>query len=129
MKGRKPKPTALKVMAGNPGKRPLPKAEPKVTGIAQRPTWLSKDAAKVWDELAPRTAALGLLSQHDAEQFGMLCTLAAEFRDDGIDMTATRVSRLQSLFAEFGMGPSARTRISATPPATAEDNRQFFGLA
>lgn len=129
MKGRKPKPTALKMLAGNPGKRPLPKDEPKVSGIAEKPAWLSEEAAKVWVELAPRTAALGLLSQHDAEQFGVLCTLAAEFREDGSGMNASRVSRLQALFAEFGMGPSARTRISSTPTAVAEDNRKYFGLA
>jgi len=29
MAGRKPKPTALKIIEGNPGKRPLNKNEPK----------------------------------------------------------------------------------------------------
>ena len=46
-RGRKPKPTHLKVLAGNPGKRPLPKNEPKPKPIAPRcPQWLDPIARK-----------------------------------------------------------------------------------
>jgi hypothetical protein len=39
--GRPPKPTALKLMTGNPGRRPLPKDEPAPPkGDVLAPAWL-----------------------------------------------------------------------------------------
>jgi P27 family predicted phage terminase small subunit len=46
--GRPSKPTRLKELAGNPGKRALNKAEPKPTGILAPPKTLSKDATAIW---------------------------------------------------------------------------------
>ena len=44
-RGRKPKPTALKVLEGNPGKRPLNENEPKPENKAPRcPSWLEQEA-------------------------------------------------------------------------------------
>ena len=36
-RGRKPKPTALKLLEGNPGNRPLNIAEPRPTGVPNCP--------------------------------------------------------------------------------------------
>jgi hypothetical protein len=45
MRGRKPKPTFLKVLDGNPGKRPLNDQEPRPPqGIPDRPDWLDAEA-------------------------------------------------------------------------------------
>ena len=47
IRGRKPKPTALKVLEGNPGHRPLNKKEPMPKGKLPRcPEWLEDDAKK-----------------------------------------------------------------------------------
>jgi phage terminase small subunit len=127
MRGRKPKPTVLKKLAGNPGRRPLPKNEPMPTGIAKRPSWLPLGAVRVWDELAPVTQGLGLLTEHDGEAFGMLCTLAAEFRFDAAAMSANRISRLDGLMQRFGMDPASRARISVKPSEGATDEERFFG--
>ena len=44
-RGRKPKPTALKVLEGNPGKRPLNENEPKPERKAPEcPSWLEPEA-------------------------------------------------------------------------------------
>jgi hypothetical protein len=44
MRGRKPTPTTLKLMAGNPGKRPLNRHEPKpVTSIPHLPSAFDAD--------------------------------------------------------------------------------------
>jgi len=44
-RGRKPKPTAVKVLEGNPGKRSLNTAEPKPEKKAPRcPSWLEDEA-------------------------------------------------------------------------------------
>ena len=51
-RGRKPKPTALKMLEGNPGGRPLNTKEPKPEKKAPRcPSWLEDEAKKsgsVW---------------------------------------------------------------------------------
>ena len=77
--GRRPKPTALKVLQGNPGKRPLNGLEPKPpAGVVVKPT-LSPMAAAVWDELAPLAQAMGTLTTADIRSFGTLCELQATF--------------------------------------------------
>ena len=46
-RGRKPKPTALKVLEGNPGKRPLNDREPvPPKGTLKCPAWLLPEAKK-----------------------------------------------------------------------------------
>ena len=46
-RGRKPKPTAIKELEGNPGKRPLNDAEPKPEHKAPPcPKWLEPEAKK-----------------------------------------------------------------------------------
>ena len=49
MAGRKPKPTSLKVLEGNPGKRQLNPNEPKPdASVPKCPAWLSKEAKREW---------------------------------------------------------------------------------
>jgi hypothetical protein len=51
--GRRPKPAALKLVTGNPGKRPLPQDEPvAVAGWPDKPEKLGKIASAEWDRLA-----------------------------------------------------------------------------
>ena len=45
MRGRKPKPTRVKELEGNPGKRRLPKREPRPRGAAVAPAWLGAERA------------------------------------------------------------------------------------
>lgn len=127
MRGRKPKPTKLKIMAGKPGHRPLPKAEPMPTLPAEMPRWLTADAIKVWEELAPEAITLGTLTSYDADQFGMLCTELAEYRKNPQGVVTTAKTLLTKLFAEFGKGPSSRTRISVKSSTPADDEQRFFG--
>jgi P27 family predicted phage terminase small subunit len=46
--GPKPRPTALKALMGNPGRRPLSKAEVKPTGRPKCPRWLGKIGRHYW---------------------------------------------------------------------------------
>ena len=53
MAGRKPKPTALKKLEGNPGKRKLNTKEPiPAKGMLNCPEWLLPEAKKEWERLA-----------------------------------------------------------------------------
>ncbi len=65
MKGRKPKPTRLKQLAGNPGKRPLNDAEPIPEGdLNEPPIWLTESQKEGW-RYAIEHAPKGLLKQLD----------------------------------------------------------------
>ncbi len=79
--GRRPKPTALKVLRGNPGKRKLNEAEPKPPqGVANPPENLSASALTVWAQIGPVATAMGTLSTADVYAFGTLCELIATQR-------------------------------------------------
>lgn len=73
-RGRKPKPTALKLLAGNPGKRKLNDQEPdfsKVTTI-EPPKWLTTRASEMWQRIIPellREKVLCLTDLHNVECF------------------------------------------------------------
>jgi len=70
----KNKPTALKILEGNPGKRPLNLNEPKPIQIAPEcPDWLPDEAKKEWKRLAPALERLGLLTIIDEMAFAGLC--------------------------------------------------------
>ena len=127
MRGPPPKPTKLKQLAGNPGKRPLPKNEPQPTGLAGRPDWLTMGARQVWDEYAPGLARLGLLTELDGDTFGRWCTLAAQFRADPDGVSANRMARMDALEQRFGLDPSSRSRISVAPRDQGADEERFFG--
>lgn len=76
MRGKKPIPTNLKILNGNPGKRPLPKNEPRpapVTKIPSPPSILNAPAKAAWKRLAPELDRLGLLTVSDLETFTVAC--------------------------------------------------------
>lgn len=58
-RGRKPKPTAMKELEGNPGKHPLNTSEPKPNKKAPAcPKWLEPEAKKEWRRLAKQMEAM-----------------------------------------------------------------------
>ena len=69
-KGRKPLPTALKLLEGDRGKgrRPINKEEPAPPqDHVKCPSWLMPEAKKEWKRLAPSLIAMGVLTDHDME--------------------------------------------------------------
>ena len=76
--GRRPKPTALKVLQGNPGKGKLNEREPKPPqGEVKPPKGISKAARAVWEDIAPTAIAMGTLTTADVWAFKTLCELQA----------------------------------------------------
>ena len=131
MTGRKPKPTNLKVVSGNPGKRPLNAQEPVYSGgDLSGPEWLSADALAIWDRLAENLDANGLLTQVNRDLLAVYCDLVADYRAkraEGNMPPMAQVSRMTSLAGEFGFTPSAASRIIAPKKAKANDKSRFFG--
>ena len=133
--GRKPKPTRLKVLDGNPGKRRLSKNEPKPRPV--RPTcpgWLEPEAAAEWRRVAPELERLGLLTILDRAALSIYCQAWADYRyarevlrSTGRTMlskrssctrqrpevvTAQHAAQLVRAFcSEFGLTPSSRGRM------------------
>ena len=74
MRGRKPKPTRLKLIEGNPGKRPLnkhePKPEPKVPTC---PAHLCPAAKAEWKRLSRELFVLGIVTALDRAALAAYC--------------------------------------------------------
>jgi P27 family predicted phage terminase small subunit len=63
MRGRKPKPTALKLLHGNPGHRPLNAHEPKPScAVPDCPEHLDSVARMEWERIVPELESLGLVA-------------------------------------------------------------------
>ena len=72
-RGPKTKPTNLKILEGNPGKRPLNNNEPEPEIGAICPTWLSEDAKAHWAYLAPVLESCGILTKVDEGILASYC--------------------------------------------------------
>ncbi|MEO7859751.1 MAG: P27 family phage terminase small subunit [Nitrospirales bacterium] len=73
MRGRKPKSLELRLLEGNPGRRPLSSAGPFIEGIPEKPEDLDEDASQEWDRLT--IALAGILSP--ASRGTLLCACDA----------------------------------------------------
>ena len=74
MRGRKPRPTVLKLMEGNPGKRPLNDREPTPpVEMPECPEFLDARARAEWDRTVPVLAKMGLLTAADRSALAAYC--------------------------------------------------------
>jgi len=136
VRGRKPRPTRLKVIEGNPGKRPLNPHEPKPrSAIPTCPAHLNPSAKAEWKRLAHQLYNLGVLSHLDRAALAAYCQsygrwVEAERKLAGtpaiIKMPsgylqqnpwltiATKQLELMHRYAsDLGLSPAARPRLSA----------------
>ena len=135
-RGRKPTPTAIKELEGNPVKRPLNGQEPKPMKKAPAcPKWLEPEAKKEWRRLAKQMEAIGILTDVDMAAYASYCQAYARWKEaeefitqhgsivktpSGYWQQVPQVSIAQTynkimtkLAAEFGLTPSSRSRIIA----------------
>ena len=142
-RGRPPKPTALKILAGNPGKRPLNPNEPKpAPGAPPCPAWLHKYAKAEWRRVVKVLLPLGLVTQADLAGLASYCTAYAELRlasetleREGRTVKAGELTRPHPAAAQqksalaalrgwsqlFGLDPSSRSRLSVEGSTPAVD--------
>lgn len=144
MAGRPPKPTKLKILQGNPGKRALPKGEPQPTlGIPTRPAWLSPEAKREWNRVVRELDALGLLAHVDRALLAAYCECWGQYVDavkslrkagtltfttdkgyiaqrPEIGIAKAMVEKMMQLSARFGFTPSDRSKMSM-PEVKEED--------
>lgn len=81
-RGPPPKPSRLKVAAGNPGKRPLNPQEPRPAVEAPRmPAWLPRRAKAEWQRIVPELLGLGLLTRIDLGALASYCVAVGELEE------------------------------------------------
>lgn len=149
MAGRRPKPTALKLVEGNPGKRPLNKREPKPrVRMPSPPAWLTGEAKRHFQRVGKKLVALGLLTDVDRDAFGAYCAAYARMakaeamvKEQGEVVRAPKTgvpmanpwlsiarqerAAAQKLLVEFGLTPAARSKVEVTKPAGNDDDGFF----
>lgn len=109
-RGRKPTATVIRLMTGNPQKRPINEDEPKPDGLPEKPKKLSRRESALWDQYI---AAATWLTAVDSFSCVMWVKMAAEFERGPEKMVAGRIAQLRALANELGLNPSARTRLTA----------------
>lgn len=125
------KPTALRVLAGNPGKRPLPAAEPTFTPAdTQAPDWLTGDAQTRWDALAAALDANGMLNVGNRDALAVYCDLMTRYiagRMAGDEPDLKVFQQLRMMAREFGFTPSSQASVVAPGKLVKDEKARFFG--
>ena len=134
MAGRKPKPTALKKLEGNPGKRKLNTKEPVPgKGMPDCPAWLLPEAKAEWKRLCGKLSEMGVLTEIDMAAFAAYCQSFARWKEahEHIDsegstfetekgyqqqtpwvgIANTNQKLMLQAASEFGLTPSAKLMI------------------
>ncbi|HEY7299472.1 MAG TPA: phage terminase small subunit P27 family [Xanthobacteraceae bacterium] len=137
MRGRRPKPTRLKVLTGNPGKRPLNAAEPQpVVASPECPLELGPVAKREWERLVQELVPLRILTNLDRAALAAYCGAYGMWAEatEAIQKYGTMVKSptgypvqspyvsianrqaeiMMRIASEFGFTPASRSRI-ATP--------------
>lgn len=153
-RGGKPVPSAIKQVLGNPGRRPISTAEPRPTmPRPAAPEFLNAEGAAEWDRISAELAGMGLLSGLDRGGLGAVCqaygrwvqaeVALAKMKNeaDGLIIRTKSGNMIQNplvgvankamsdymrFAAEFGMTPSARTRIAVGEGDEPDPIDRFF---
>lgn len=144
MPGPRPEPIALRIFRGNPGRRRIPRVPQFTTRLSAPPEFLDATAKRVWRELVKSMATVpGLVTAVDAPALALMCQAYADavgFRAEvakrGAVVTTGRgmirvnpaiaaynaaVATYLKFAAEFGLTPSARSRVHLPLPHEDDD--------
>ena len=134
-RGFPPQPTALKILKGNPGRRPLNDSEPQPDKVMPTcPAWLDATAKSEWKRVTPQLYTMGLLTKIDRSALAMYCDMWSQLlaarkvvkeqgfsyvTESGFVQKRPEVSIYQQAMQtlrgwchEFGLTPSARGRMT-----------------
>jgi P27 family predicted phage terminase small subunit len=153
MRGRKRQPTQLKLVKGNPGKRPLNEREPKPRRVIPSPPAHLTDEARVhWGRFSLLLDRMGVLTEADAAALEQVCLLYQEMielrqvvrekgrfyvttnKDDNemirphpaVAMVADCDRRFRGYLAEFGLTPAARSRVVGEMDGVSSDPAEAY---
>ena len=136
MRGRKPKPTRLKIASGNPGKRPLNPREPRPQpSLPTCPAHLLPTAKAEWKRLAQELYQLGVITRLDRATLAGYCQAYGRWveaekmlkqtpgilrmpsgyiqANPWLTIATKQMELMQRFAVELGMTPSSRSRVEA----------------
>ena len=142
MRGRKPKPTAIKMLEGNPGRRAPNLDEPQPPGsLPEAPPHLSAEARAEWDRLAVSLNRIGLLTQVDRATLAAYCQCYGRWVEAEQKLSETppilrmpsgyiqqspwmtisnkQLELMARFMAELGLTPASRSRLAVMLPGGA----------
>src|SRR5260370_39429777 len=148
MRGRRPKPTRIKALTGNPGKRPLNAHEPRPEpALPDCPPELSPAAQREWAHLTGELSKLSLITNLDRGALATYCGAYAMWAEamEQIQKYGTMVKSpsgfpiqspylaianrqahiMMRIASAFRFTPASPSRISTPPP----DDLPLFGAA
>lgn len=139
MAGRRPTPTALKLVKGNPGKRAINKREPKPKAKALTcPAHLSVKARAVFRKLNTLLNKMGVMTEADGLALERLCDCYADIlacrelierdgrtyktvdqngntlvkNNPAVNQLRAADAQFKSYLVEFGLTPAARSKVN-----------------
>jgi P27 family predicted phage terminase small subunit len=153
-RGTRPAPTALKILRGNPGRRPLNAFEPQFeAGVPDKPDWLDTYASEEWDRLVGHLNGQRVLTKNDLGILVAVCLAYEQMRETLALMKSlgrsyvvedaggnrhyktrpecvrfeTALREYRTLLAELGFTPASRSKVKTIPEAPApQGTAQFF---
>ena len=149
--GRRPKPTAKKLLAGNPGKRALNKSEPDFELVLNIdcPDWMGDNGRMLWETVAPQLCKERILAATDIQNLEVYCSAYDQFRmaqadiaQNGVTVSgamggviknpaATALKEATAMMASYGgmlgLDPSSRQRMMGSGKKKQSDN-PFAGV-
>jgi P27 family predicted phage terminase small subunit len=135
----------MRILEGNPSRRPLNADEPQPLPGATCPAWVTEGARVVWEEVAPVLINCGILTQADQVMFAAWCDAVANYKAVSLEISLQGENcsqsdepfyaqkEIKSLIAsqrnyaelmirfgtKFGLSPGDRTGLKVNKPKKA----------
>lgn len=145
-RGRKPKPSHLKAVQGNAGKRAINHDEPHVEALTEvplPPEWLSPIGIQLWEKIAPWLVSSKILTDSDLANLEAYCAAYSRWRlaeediaKNGLVVASAMggvvknpactvanesLKQVATFGSALGLDPASRSRL-AVPGAKDADN-------
>ena len=154
-RGRKPTPTMLRVLQGNPGKRALNHEEPVYgPGAPDKPKFLDDFASEEWDRLTGMLVSARVITKGDGGILLLACDAYSQLRQcqkflkekGSLSYDASSINggmsyksypevgqrnmagrQYQSALSELGLSQSSRSKVKTLPePTNPKGSARFF---
>ena len=122
-RGPPPKPTVIKLLQGNPGKRKLNRNEPKPDSTKPEcPDWLKPKAKIAWRRLVRQLSKMGVLAASDRDALAAYCQTYARWQEteEYLDMRWSSSGPIRRSSCEINTHTSSekRRRLSTCEATT-----------
>lgn len=149
-RGRKPKPSHLKAVQGNPGKRGINHDEPQADALVEvplPPEWLHPYGIQMWEKIAPWLVSSKILSDSDIPNLEAYCAAYARWRQAEEDIAKNGIvvmgmnsdiknpactvaneslKQMTTFGSALGLDPASRARLAV--PGAKDANNPFKDL-